>query len=141
VLARGKLIYLFFVAAGASRGRGHFCELDVVHGLMLRTMACRTVDAFFPHLALEVLLYDARRHFFVTLNAGALFRSSENRRAQKKNKTQYKQNPDILHADVPPFSDMIARASPKAGLFISLSIMLYRFMPIMEYSLEFYYSI
>jgi hypothetical protein len=65
-----------------------------------------------------VLLYDARRHFFVTLNAGTLFRSSKYRRAQKKNKTQYKLNPDILHADVPPFSDMIARACPSRAVYL-----------------------
>jgi hypothetical protein len=124
MFARGELIYLFFVAASASRGRWHFRELDIVHGLMFRTVACRTVDAFFPHLALEVLLYNTGRHFFVTLNAGTLLRSSENRRAQKKNKPNYKQNPDVLHNDVPPFSDIIARVCTNAGQFIKLSIIL-----------------
>src|SRR5512144_147996 len=107
VLARLELFRLLRMAAGAGFGRRHRRELRVVHLHVGRAVAGRAVDAFFPHLPVEVLLDDAARHFLMTLDAGALFRRGRRGRDEEQNKTEYEQNPEMLHAVLPPCCEMV----------------------------------
>jgi hypothetical protein len=107
VLAGLELFRLLRMAAVAGFGRRHRRELRVVHLHVGRAVAGRAVDAFFPHLPLEVLLDDAGRHLLVTLDAGALFRRGRCECDEEQNKTEYKQNPEMLHVVVPPCCEMV----------------------------------
>src|SRR3990172_874341 len=97
VLSGLELVHLLFFTSRAGLGRGQFCQFRVVHLFVVRSMAGGTINAGLRHLAFEILLDNAGRHLFVTVDTGALRSCRKSRTAEQKNTSQDQDSSPILH--------------------------------------------